>query len=291
MQRANPRLDSKLHRAFRELANAGFKQYEISKADLARQAKRKVSKSDLLYERAGVQTRGAGDALVGKTPTQVRRFVENVLSRPSSAESARIVIWRIVNCEKACAWRKASTGSDPWLTKVLELQRADAPYIHKRSVASDEGPVYAFIHPKGVPEFVRQTLDDVESWLPSRTRTSLEKAMIRSIGLRAKDRARALAHWVAQSEAFVDVRVYEGPMYDAATDATVETHQIRYRRVKLFEDRAPLESRERSPKAAERVEAIMSDALDDLGEPTRIVQFIVGPFQAIAVEGNEIFVE
>lgn len=290
MKPKNGRLDPKLHRAFRSLANAGFKQYGITKSDLADQVKRKRLKSDLLYERAGVQTRRAGDVLVGKTRIQVRRFVENALTRPSSAEAARTVIWRIVNCKKACAWRKSSANGDPWLTKVIELQRAATPYVHKRQ-AADTGSVYAFIHPKGVLEFVRQTVDDMESWLPIRIRTSLEKAMIRSIEMRAKGRAKALAHWVAQSEAFVDVRVYEGPMYDAATDATVQTYQIRYCRVKLFEERLPLKSGERKPKAAERVEAIVADALDGSGQPTSLVRFVVGPFRAAAVEENEIFVE
>lgn len=103
MARRVARLNIQLYREFRSLANAGFEQYGISKADLADQVKRKILKSDLLYERAGVQSRGARDALIGKTPTQERRFVENVLSRPSPAEAARIVTWRIVNCRKACA--------------------------------------------------------------------------------------------------------------------------------------------------------------------------------------------
>jgi len=173
MKPTNGRLDPKLHRAFRSLANAGFEQYRITKSDLADQVKGKQLKSDLLYERAGVQTRGAGDVLVGKTRIQVRRFLENALARPSSPEAARTVIWRIVNCKRACAWRKASANRDPWLAKVIELQRAATPYVHKRP-ASDTGRVYAFIHPKGVPEFVRQTLDDMDSWLPARIRPSVE---------------------------------------------------------------------------------------------------------------------
>lgn len=80
-------------------------------------------------------------------------------------------------------------------------------------------------------------------------------------------------------------------MYDAATDATVETLQIRYRRVKPFDERSPLKPGERKPKAAERVEAIVADALDGSGQPTSIVRFVVGPFRAVAVEENEIFVE
>ncbi len=100
--------------------------------------------------------------------------------------------------------------------------------------------------------------------------------MIRSIETRAADRAEGLAHWFAQSEAFIDVRVYEGPMYDSATDATVETCQIRYHRVKLLEERPSFDAGERNAKSFERLEAIMSDALDDSGQPTRIVRFIAG---------------
>jgi len=292
MRRTVQRLDSKLYRAFRSLAKAGLEQYGLSKADLADQVTRRQSKSDLFYERARVQTRRSGDALAGKTRTQVRRFVENVLSRQSSPEAARVVIWRIVNSKKACAWRKSSADrTDVWLTRVLELSRTGAPYVRECFVVSDDGPVYAFIHPKGVAEFVRQTLEDTTAWLPTRMRASVEKAMIRSIEKHAKDRARAFSHWVALSEAFIDVRVYEGPMYDPVSGATVETFQIRYSRVKPFDARPPLGIREREPKTYERIEAAIADTLDDSGKPTSIVRFVVGPFEAVEVGENEVVVE
>ncbi len=293
MARTSTRLDSKLHRAFRLLANEGFKQYDITKADLADQAKASRSKADLLYERSGVQRQRSGDALVGKTRTQVRRFVENALSpsRPLSAESARLVIWRIVNCQKACAWRKAwPDGSDPWLKKVLRLSQDGAPYVRGR-LAAGEAPIRAFIHPKGVPMFVEQTLNDVGSCIPNRLYSSVKEAMIRSIEARARDRARAMFLWVAQSEDFVDVRVYEGPMYDPATGATVQTSQVRYQRVKPLDERRALDANEREPKAYERLRAIMADALDDSGQSTCIVDFVKGPFKATAFREGEMFVE
>lgn len=74
MKHSNERLDPTLYRAFQSLAKAGLKQYGITKSDLADQVKKRRSKSDLFYERAGVQTRGAGDVLVGKTRIQVRRL-------------------------------------------------------------------------------------------------------------------------------------------------------------------------------------------------------------------------
>lgn len=138
---------------------------------------------------------------------------------------------------------------------------------------------------------MRETLDDIASLLPTRRRDAIKEAMIRSIENRAKSRAKTVVHWVGQSEAFVDVRVYEGPMHDSATDATVETHQIRYRRVKPFAKRPLPGTSERGPKAHERIEAIMADTFDGSGKPGRIVTFVVGPFKALAIEGNEIFVE
>ena len=80
-------------------------------------------------------------------------------------------------------------------------------------------------------------------------------------------------------------------MYDAATDATVGTHQIRFRRVKAFAERQPLGNGERAPEAHERIQAIMEDAFDGSGQPARIVTFVAGPFKVIAVEDEEMFVE
>jgi hypothetical protein len=80
-------------------------------------------------------------------------------------------------------------------------------------------------------------------------------------------------------------------MYDRVTDATVQTHQVRYRRVKLRDERAPLGQGERKPEASERVQAIVADALDDSGEPTQIIRFVVGTFQLTAIEGNDIVVK
>ncbi|GAC1411350.1 MAG: hypothetical protein NVSMB64_21070 [Candidatus Velthaea sp.] len=80
-------------------------------------------------------------------------------------------------------------------------------------------------------------------------------------------------------------------MHDPQTDAIESTRQIRFHRKKILEERRPLESCERDPTAAERVEAIMTDALVDTGGPTTISSFVVGPFRDTAIVENEIFIE
>jgi hypothetical protein len=263
------------------LVRQGLAQYGMTIADLADQQPRARTKEDLTLERVGVQER-ASTSLANQTREQIRRFVDNTLRRASSFESAIVVIGRLMNSTKAHAWRRANRGGpDPWSDRVSELRARGIPYViaigpHER------GEACAFIHPKMVEGFVATTLDDCDVWLTPSLRGKLEHAMVQSIRARSRDRANALANWVAMSEGCIDVRVYEGPETDPETGATLPTSQLRFRRVRPG-SHSPFGPGDREPRAHERMKAIMEDAIADTGAPTAFVSYVAPPMRLLGI--------
>jgi hypothetical protein len=273
-------LDAEQFEEYRALVRHGLTQYGMTIADLADQQPRLRSKEDIVFERVGVQER-ASASLANRSREQVRRFADNTLRRPSSFEAANVVISRLMNSKKAWAWRRANRGPDSWSDTVSELRARGIPYVIKIG-PHERGEVSAFIHPKVVEQFVAGTLDDCDVWITPSLRGKLERAMVQSIRARARDRAEALANWVAMSQDFIDVRVYEGPETDPETGATLQTSQLRFRRVRSG-SHSPLAPGERAPSAAERMKAIMEDTIAGTGESTALVSYVAPRMRLLGI--------
>jgi hypothetical protein len=254
------------YRAWKQLVERGFTQYGLKKTDLADQQRRTTDR-DRLLEKAGVQRRTI-DPLQHKTRDQIRRLVENALSRRCAAETARLIIWRIMNAKVACAWRSANVSGPPdtWQREVIELVHRGIQYV-TAAPPPQKSVIRAFIHPKGVEVFVRETLADLGTLIPPRKREAVATAMIESISQNNELRTKAVADWFMQSDGFIDVRVFEGPWRDPQTGTVIQVRETRHRRVKLFDPREPLAAGEREPRAHERLRAVMRDTFTDSFEP------------------------
>jgi len=272
------RMPMDMYREFKAFAESGMQQYGLSPLDLTTQMPVRLSKEELVYVRAGVQRRNPDPIDFNrKSRKQIQRFVENALSRPTTTQTARRVIRAIDRCKKTFDWRKKNGDfrNDFWSQKFFAMHKALVPYVFVlHQDAQKEAPLTAFIHPKAVNVFVEQCLNDASAWISPEQRAGLKNAIIKSIQARAKDRSRAMWAWLGQSEMFIDVRIYEGPSKDRESGTIVGTKEIRYRRVKPFSNETePLGPREREPRACERLRAIMSDAFEDTGKPTALVDF------------------
>lgn len=280
------------YRAWKALVERGLAQYGLKKSDLSDQQRSTPSARDLTYERAGVQKR-AVDPLRNLTRDQMRRFVENALSRRCAAETARLIIWRIMNAKVTVAWRRANNDrtADEWLDEVLALTHRGVQYVIATPPPS-KGVVRAYIHPKGVETFVLETMADIGTLIPARKRPEVAAAMIASIERHNEMRAKAVADWFMQSDGYVDVRVYEGPWRDPRSQAEVQVRDTLHRRVKPFEPREPLGPGERAPEPHERLRAVLRDTFIDSDEPQASRLFVVDPIHvtSIAVTNGDLHI-